>query len=729
MNGSRGWVGLLLLAATCGGDTRSTAQPEGHRRMVALLAEIATKAEVDNPFFGQQRLAKLRAELARAGEAATWRLRWETAVAALEQAEEREAIVLLAATREGLRTGAVAGDHAARIGVSYHLGVANLRRGETENCCAAPSYESCILPIQGSGVHTRREGSERAAECFAEVLRATDPTDYWHYAATWLLNVAHMTLGTFPEGVPAEQRLPVRAFAPEAPFPRLCDVAPAVGLDTNGTAGGVAVEDFDGDEWLDVVVSDWAPRGQLRFHSNQRDGTFADRTEAAGLLGITGGLNLVHADYDDDGDIDVLVLRGGWWFEHGAHPCSLLQNDGKGRFTDVTFACGLGERRAPTQTAGFADFDLDGDLDLCIGGECSPRFPCRNCLYRNDGKGRFTDVTVAAGVTNDRYAKGLVWGDVDGDRFPDLYVSNIGDDNRLYRNRGDGVFEDVASRVGVTQPKNSFPTWFWDFDNDGALDLFVANYDTGIAHIASHLLGGALPFTTARFYRGDGRGGFADVSKALGFDYPAMPMGCNFGDLDGDGWLDAYLGTGDPAYASLMPNLFLRNVRGERLQDLTMASGLGHLQKGHGVAFADFDHDGDLDLFLVIGGAYPGDAFRNALFENPGHGHRWVAVRLVGRESARCALGARVCVTVREHGGSRRIFRHVSQGGSFGGSPLRQTIGLGACERIESLEVFWPRTGRSQTFADVPLDSMLRLVEGEAAFTRIAVPRVPFRRG
>ncbi len=719
-------VAAALLAGACGGEP--AARPASHERMVALLERLAQQADVDNPYFGRRRLDTLRSELQRAGERAGWRLRWETALAALEHGHEREAIELLDAARDGLRTGAIAGDTAAKVGVSFHLGVACLRLGESENCCAAPTADSCILPIDGGGVHVRREGSERAAECMREVLRNTAPGDYWHHAATWLLNVAHMTLGTFPDGVPAEHRLPARAFAPERAFPELVDVAAAVGLATDGTAGGVAIDDFDGDEHLDVVVSDWAPRGQLRFFRNQRDGTFVDRTDAAGLTGITGGLNVRHADYDGDGHLDVLVLRGGWWFESGALPCSLLHNGGDGTFTDVTFAVGLGDRLEPTQTAAFADHDLDGDLDLCIGGECSDRVRCGNHLYRNDG-GRFTDVTAAAGVANERYCKGLVWGDVDGDRWPDLFVSNLGGDNRLYHNRGDGTFDDVAARAGVTGPRNSFPAWFWDRDNDGALDLFVANYDTGVAHLASHLRSGSLSFATARFYRGDGHGRFADVTRALGADAPWMPMGCNFGDLDNDGWLDCYLGTGDPQYGSLMPNVVLRNVRGERLEDLTMASGLGHLQKGHGVAFADLDHDGDQDVFEVLGGAFPGDAYRNVLFANPGNGNRWLTVRAVGEGSVRCAIGARLCVVVREDGAERRIFRHVDSGGSFGGNPLRQTIGLGRAQRIERLEVFWPRTGTTQVVDGVPLDAVIRVVEGEPRWQRIDVKATPFRRG
>jgi len=193
-------------------------------------------------------------------------------------------------------------------------------------------------------------------------------------------------------------------------------------------------------------------------------------------------------------------------------------------------------------------------------------------------------------------------------------------------------------------------------------------------------------------------------------------MGSNFGDLDGDGFLDFYLGTGYPDYQSLMPNLMFRNRGGEGFADVTTAGGFGHLQKGHAVAFADFDHDGDLDLFEAMGGAYPGDAFADALYANPGFGRRWIAVQLVGTRSNRSAIGARIRVDRTGDDGARTIYRWVGSGGSFGASPLRQTIGLGAARRIDRLEVHWPTSGETQVFADVPLDRFLRVVEGAATY-------------
>ena len=719
-------IALGLLAA-CGDQAARPAQ-DGHTRMREVLAVAAEKAAHDNIFFGEDALRAQRAELQRLGDRAPWRTRLDAGVAELRAGHEREGIAVLAAAREAMQQGRIEFDIDAAVAVSFHLGVGWMRLGETQNCCARPTQETCILPLAGTGVHTDKEAAQKAAAMFVEVLNNSAEDNYWHHAARWLLNIAHMATGTYPDGVPAAHRLPPKLFAPEPSFPRLLDAAPAAGLDTWGYAGGAVIDDFDGDEYLDVLVSDWSPTGQLRLFRNRRDGSFEDRTEAAGLLGITGGLNLVQADHDNDGDLDFLVLRGGWWLQTGRVPNSLLRNNGDGTFTDVTFAAGLAEPALPTQTAAWADHDLDGDLDLYVGNENSDRVTAPSQLFRNNGDGTFTDVAKAAGVTNDRYAKGVTWGDVDGDRDPDLYVSNIDGPNRLYLNRGDGTFVDVAEERGVTRPLAGFPTWFFDYDNDGALDLFAANYDTGIGHIDSFLGGGSLPFEPMRLYRGDGKGGFADVGKQLGLTYPAMPMGCNFGDLDGDGWLDFYLGTGDPQYYSLMPNLLLHNERGERFVNVTMASGTGHLQKGHGVAFADLDHDGDQDLFETMGGAYPGDAFRNVLFENPGFGNHWLALRLVGDRENRGAIGARIRVDLVENGQPRSVFRHVTSGGSFGGSPLRQTIGLGQAEKVVAVEVFWPVTGATQRFTDVPMDAVLRVVEGKPVLERIALEGHPFRK-
>ena len=210
------------------------------------------------------------------------------------------------------------------------------------------------------------------------------------------------------------------------------------------------MEDFDNDHDLDLVVSNMDTAQQIRLFINQGDGTFEDHTEVAGLLGITGGLNLIQADYNNDGFVDFFVLRGAWFGDAGCIPNSLVRNNGDGTFTDVTIPAGLANVSYPTQTGGFADFDLDGDLDLFIGNEDLGQRPYRSQLFQNNGDETFTDIGATAGVSENLYTKGSVWGDFDGDRYPDLYVSNLGAPNRLFRNQGDGTFTDVAPELGVS---------------------------------------------------------------------------------------------------------------------------------------------------------------------------------------------------------------------------------------------------------------------------------------
>ena len=246
----------------------------------------------------------------------------------------------------------------------------------------------------------------------------------------------------------------------------------------------------------------------------------------AGLELQVGALNCNHADYDNDGDLDVLLLRGAWEFPQRP---SLLRNDGDGRFTDVTVAAGLGEPIA-SQAAAWADFDCDGHVDLYIAGEFKPEKPDprnRGRLYRNNGDGTFTDVADSAGVRNDRCGKGVAWGDYDDDGRPDLYVSNMGQANRLYHNNGDGTFTDVAETLGVTEPTYSFSCWFWDYDNDGRLDIFVTGSHATLAEIILSQLGRPTGGERPRLYHNEG-GRFTDVTREAGLDRVWLPMGSQF---------------------------------------------------------------------------------------------------------------------------------------------------------------------------------------------------------
>ena len=198
-------------------------------------------------------------------------------------------------------------------------------------------------------------------------------------------------------------------------------------------------------------------------------------------------------------------------------------------------------------------------------------------------------------------------------------------------------------------------------------------------------------------------------------------MGCNFGDFDNDGYLDFYLGTGAPSYGALVPNLLFRNDDGRSFVDVTYSAGVGHLQKGHGIAFADLDNDGDQDIFLHSGGAVPGDAYPNSLFANPGNMNRWIEVRLAGAKTNRAAIGARIKVVLTS---GREIHRVVTTGTSFGTSSLRQHIGLGRDGRIRTIEIYWPTSRTTQLFQNVLPNQAISVTEFVKTFR--VVPRRRF---
>jgi hypothetical protein len=227
-----------------------------------------------------------------------------------------------------------------------------------------------------------------------------------------------------------------------------------------------------------------------------------------------------------------------------------------------------------------------------------------------------------------------------------------------------------------------------------------------------------------RLYHNRGDGTFADVATETGLDRVILPMGANFGDLDNDGWLDAYFGTGMPDLRAILPNRMFRNAGGQRFQDVTTAGGFGTLQKGHGISFADFDHDGDQDIYQVLGAAFEGDVYRNALLENPGHGHHWLTLFVQGTRANRDGIGARIQVRVVTGAGpARDIYATVGSGGSFGSSPLRQELGLGNAMAIEFVEVTWPGDSVRQRFAGLEVDRAYRLIEGEQASQRVVLRR------
>jgi tetratricopeptide (TPR) repeat protein len=585
------------------------------------------------------------------------------------------------------------------------LGAGYLHRASSDYSTHGPIDEGRIFPAHPGAMHLKPGDVEKAIEYLTKALKR-EPANG---ELQWLLNVAYMTQGSYPSKVPKDYLIPPAVFASKENLGRFLDVAPAAGLNIFGMAGGAIIDDFDNDGLLDVVTSEVDDCAPLHYFHNNGDGTFTNRTKEAGLANQLGGLNIIQADYNNDGCVDILVLRGGWEFGRRR---SLLRNDCDGTFTDVTAESGLlAGPVLPSQTAVWLDIDNDGNLDLFIGNENGP-----GQLFRNKGDGTFVEISHQAGVDQVSYSKAVVSADYDNDGYPDLFVSNYNGPDFLYHNNGDGTFTEVSQKAGLQTPWLSFAAWFFDYDNDGWPDLFVTGYYFSIEEVAHSYMGLPRKGETLKLFKNMRDGTFKDVTAETGLDRVFMPMGANFGDIDNDGFLDIYLGMGNPSYTTLMPNVLLHNQEGKRFVDITTSSGTGALAKGHGVAFADLNNDGDEDLFIVMGGPDTGDRYTARLFENPGgHGNDWITLHMVGMKSNRSAIGARITVTVENEGHKRTISRTVGSGGSFGASPFQQHIGLGKSAHIDNIEVWWPASKTKQNFTDIKPNQFLEIKEFEKA--------------
>jgi tetratricopeptide (TPR) repeat protein len=610
------------------------------------------------------------------------------------------------------------------------LGVMAFRRGEVDNCIGCVGPSSCILPISPAAVHKKPSGSRQAVKIFTEYLE-TAPGDL---RVRWLLNLAYMTLGEYPAKVPPRYLIPLDTFDSSVDIGRFHNVAPEVGLTSRGPnqAGGSVFDDFTGDGLPDLFVTSLDLDRGASFFVNDGQGRFKDQSDEAGLSDQIYALNVVRTDFDNDGHPDVLLLRGGW---EKPMRMSLLRNLGNGRFDDVTIACGLNEPIS-SETAAWGDYDNDGLIDLYVGGEYLPAFPrsqtpqpeprnrCR--LYHNEGNNRFVDMAEKLGVQNEQCAKGVAWGDYDGDGRLDLFVSNMNAASKLYHQEPDGTFRDVAPELGITGPTHGFSCWFWDYDNDGQLDIYVNDYSSTLAEFVAVSLKMPLEQPSRPcLYRNLGKDGFRNVTADVGLDRDMMPMGCNFADVDNDGFLDLYMGTGRMALEVLVPNLMFKNDAGQKFLDITSSSGTGHLQKGHGISFADWNCDGNVDLFVEAGGAVPGDRAYNLLFQNPDHGNNWLKVKLKGTKTNRGAIGARIKATISSADGTERtIYRTIGNNSSFGGNSLVESIGLGQETSVKELQVIWPTSGTTQSFRDLPCNQAVEITEGTDAIAPLSQKKV-----
>jgi len=627
------------------------------------------------------------------------------------------------------------GEFEQRQRVMKDLALAWLRLGDRTNCINNHAAESCIFPIAGTGIHRDKTAAEKAIQLYTSIL-TDNPADL---ESRWLLNVACMSTAGYPSEVPPQFLLKVKDDDSAHLVKPFSNVAMNIGVNYKCIAGGSIIDDFNNDGYPDIVLSSWSLTEPMRYYRNNADGSFTDVSDSSGLGYLTGGLNIIQTDYNNDGYKDIFVLRGGWKGRFGKNPNSLLRNNGDGTFTDVTKASGLLSFH-PSQTATWADFNNDGWLDLFIGNETTPGeepHPCQ--LFISNKNGTFTEMAAKAGCNIIKFVKGVTSADYDNDGRTDIFLSTLNGNKILLKNLttkdGPVQFQDVSEQAGLTHNlTRTFPTWFWDYDNDGWPDILVCGYEFTQSlsyYAAAEAIGQAIGNTGKVFlYRNKHDGTFEDVSSKCGLSSTAFAMGANFGDIDNDGYPDFYLGTGNPQLSSAVPNKLFKNIGGRRFLDVTSSARVGNLQKGHGVSFADLDNDGNEDIYIKMGGAYTGDAFENSLYLNPGqNNHHWVNLTLQGTVSNKAAIGARIKLTFSDNNTRRSVYKDVNSGGSFGSNPLAQHIGIGAATTIDQAEITWPVTGKTQTLRHLPIDTNIKITEGDSSFTTYTLSRFDFRSG
>jgi len=491
---------------------------------------------------------------------------------------------------------------------------------------------------------------------------------------------------------------------------------------------GVCVSDYDKDGWQDIYFvngRDRYNRGinvKNALYRNNRNGTFTDVTDTAGVPGTNYGLGCVWGDYDNDGFPTSFVTQ------FGANV--LYHNNGDGTFTDVTAKAGVAGLESGQFHSGavFFDYDRDGKLDLYVGSyvalgpkaqrycdiggvksSCAPAVyhGSPNALYHNNGDGTFTNVTAAAKILQPD-GKNLSVGayDWDNDGWPDLFVANDGQPAYLYENLHNGKFRETAEIAGMAynlhgQMMASMCISLGDFDNDGWLDLYISDFQKNSDHV----------------WRNSGKGYFDEVSDEMGITLATkdvLSFGGGFVDYDNDGWLDIFIGNGhvypeieqvstDTLYKQ-HNSLFHNDAHG-KFTDVTIPGGLTAVppRAARGVAFADFDNDGYVDVLVANNGDPPTLLHNNALHKN-----HFVNFKLVGTKSNRDAMGARIKITA---GGINQI-REIAGGGSYlSQSDLRANFGLADATIISTVEVTWP-SGAHQTFQNVPADRFYQITEG-----------------
>lgn len=529
----------------------------------------------------------------------------------------------------------------------------------------------------------------------------------------WLFQVAMGEVkGAKPE-VPSAALFPVATANIDplnTPLLAFEDIAESSGIHALNGNGTCAWGDLDGDGDQDLIV---AGSGVfVRVYRND-GGHFTEITEQSGLGRVPSGYSLNLVDYDNDGWLDLYIALNGW---SGPMKNLLFHND-HGHFRDVSKQSG-----ADDPGSGFislwADLDNDGWPDLVVANGVLQDGSVTQ-IYRNNRNGTFTNVTKAAGMNEPPSdgAIGIALGDYDKDGKVDILINGRENaPNRLYHNDGGWHFTEVAKKAGILQPPhNGFVCFLFDYNNDGRPDILTTSLAPWEATVEGLKRGfapasaRALHPDASRLFRNNGDGTFTDVTWQTKLFYPTGTMGAGVADLDNDGYLDVYIGTGDPQLSRLEPNRFFHNNGGSTFTDLTNFLNLAKPgKKGHGVAFVDIDNDGDLDVFAQLGGHYPGDHAYNAFYRNlKGNGNNWLELDLRGTKSNRFAIGAQVTVKA----GGLLVYREVKGSEGFGAtSPYRQHFGLGRETTIDSIDIRWP-SGVRQELKNQRVNQILQVME------------------